>query len=309
MGVGARHLLARAFGATERGGARLKATRLNAWPIGRWLIDATLWPSDWLKCHQYYKAEFGRPPRVFRPRTFNEKLIHAKLLQRRKRHVQFADKLAARAVVEKKVGAEYLSTIHWTGTDLAQARGLELPDRFVVKANHGWNTVLLARDADRFDWAAAAETTAEWARDDHSMRAGEWQYRWIEPTLYIEEFLEAEGGEPPPDYKFFCFHGRVEFLSVDLDRFTSVTRVLHGRDFEVLPFGYGYPRHDQPSKRPACFEEMIEIAETLSRGEPFLRVDLYDVGRPVFGELTLHPGSGFDPFDPPEWDEKFGALI
>ena len=53
---------------------------------------------------------------------------------------------------------------------------------------------------------------------------------------------------------------------------------------------------------------MREIAERLAMEELFVRVDLYDVGRPVFGELTLHPGAGHAKFEPPELDEQLGAL-
>jgi hypothetical protein len=35
----------------------------------------------------------------------------------------------------------------------------------------------------------------------------------------------------------------------------------------------------------------------------------YDVGKPMFGELTLHPEAGFGICDPPEWDERLGALL
>ena len=49
---------------------------------------------------------------------------------------------------------------------------------------------------------------------------------------------------------------------------------------------------------------MIELAEILAEGEPFLRVDLYDMGRPVFGELTFHPESGLGQFTPSDWDER-----
>ena len=304
-----RDFLSGCIGGTEAFGEWMKHTRLAQVGPGRLLTDLMLWPSDYLKCHQYYKANFGYAPRIWRPRTYNEKLLHAKLFRRRRRHTLFADKLAVRKLVAERVGEGCLPRIWWRGSKLLEARGIDLPERFVVKANHGWEAVLLVDNRDAFDWAAATQRTDAWMRADHSLEAGEWQYRWIEPELYIEEHLGDTRGAPPPDYKFFCFHGRVEFLSVDLDRATAVTRVMHGRDFEILPFGFGYPRHETKTPRPDCFEEMIEVAEALSAGEPFVRVDLYDVGRPVFGELTLHPGSGFDPFDPPAMDEQFGALI
>ena len=45
--------------------------------------------------------------------------------------------------------------------------------------------------------------------------------------------------------------------------------------------------------RPAKFEAMREIAETLSLGLDYLRVDFLDVGeRFVLTELTVYPGNG-----------------
>jgi len=36
-------------------------------------------------------------------------------------------------------------------------------------------------------------------------------------------------------------------------------------------------------------------------------VDFYEVdGRPLFGEMTFYPGSGLEPFDPPELDLAMG---
>ncbi len=41
-----------------------------------------------------------------------------------------------------------------------------------------------------------------------------------------------------------------------------------------------------------------------------LRTDFYVVdGQIYFGEITFFHGSGFDPFDPPEYDRKFGDMI
>lgn len=54
---------------------------------------------------------------------------------------------------------------------------------------------------------------------------------------------------------------------------------------------------------------MIAVAERLSAKEVFLRVDLYDLGHPVFGELTLHPNAGLSPFDPPEWDHRIFRFL
>jgi hypothetical protein len=54
---------------------------------------------------------------------------------------------------------------------------------------------------------------------------------------------------------------------------------------------------------------MVEIAECLSTGERFLRVDLYDLGQPFFGEITLTPEAGLGQFEPKEWDKRLGDLL
>ena len=55
---------------------------------------------------------------------------------------------------------------------------------------------------------------------------------------------------------------------------------------------------------------MIQLAEELAESIPFVRVDFYESKDQIFfGELTLYPGSGFEEFNPPEWDEKMGSWL
>lgn len=303
-----RGVAARAVAASEAVGRRLARTPLRRSALGRHLVDLVLWPSDCSKVRWEFFKVFRRSPRLLAPRTFNEYLQASKLFRRRPSYVRFADKIAVREYVAARIGPQYLTRLYWTGTDLTAAAGLSLPPRFVVKANQGSGTNLIVTNAARFDWAEAARQAAGWLRHDHSVYFAEWQYRWVPPALLIEEFLEGPGGSVPLDYKFFCFRGRVQFVQVDFGRFGRHTRSLYDREFRLLPVGLHYPRHPDAADPPANFALMRRLAEQLSAGEPFLRVDLYDVGRPVFGELTLHPGAGLERFDPPEWDLAVGRL-
>lgn len=62
--------------------------------------------------------------------------------------------------------------------------------------------------------------------------------------------------------------------------------------------------------KPEKLDEMVRLAEVLTNGIPFVRVDFYYVeGKIYFGELTFYPGAGFEKFDPEEWDYKLGELI
>ena len=82
------------------------------------------------------------------------------------------------------------------------------------------------------------------------------------------------------------------------------------KDFNHLPFRNGHPNSVKPIKKPQNFEKMLEIGKKLSQGIPHVRVDLYDVnGKIYFGELTFFHWSGMVPFEPEEWDYKFGEWI
>ena len=55
---------------------------------------------------------------------------------------------------------------------------------------------------------------------------------------------------------------------------------------------------------------MKELAGKLSKGIAHVRVDFYEVnGNVFFGELTFAHWSGFTPFEPEEWDLKFGEWL
>lgn len=277
--------------------------------LGRWLIDALFWPRDLLNTLSTYCKHFGRYPRLTSPKTFNEKIQHHKLFVRSRRHVTFADKLAARDYVASRLGKEVLTDLYWTGTDLRSAPCDRLPQRFVLKANHASGTNLIVDDREDLDWSEAHRVSQEWLETDYWQRFSEWQYRWIRPRLFIEEYLEGEDGKPPLDYKFFCFHGTVKLVQIDVDRFGDHTRCFIDRRFNRLEFGVLHPRYDGPLSRPPNFNDMIEMAEILAGDEPLLRVDFYDVGHPIFGEMTLHPGAGIEKFDPPKYDRVVGDLM
>ena len=55
---------------------------------------------------------------------------------------------------------------------------------------------------------------------------------------------------------------------------------------------------------------MKRLATILSKDIPHLRVDFYEVNEKIyFGELTFSHWSGFMPFSPEEWDDRFGSWI
>ena len=114
------------------------------------------------------------------------------------------------------------------------------------------------------------------------------------------------------DYKFFCFNGKVQFFKIDFGRFVEHHANYYSPKGQLLPFGEKgmEPVPNHVEVMPDNLPEMILIAEQLSKGFKFLRVDLYNVkGKIYFGELTFYPASGMGAFVPEVWDWEFGGLI
>ncbi len=116
-----------------------------------------------------------------------------------------------------------------------------------------------------------------------------------------------------PDYKFFCFDGEVKALFVATDRQTPGVDVkfdFFDAEFNHLPFRQGHDHADVMPEKPQSFDEMKRLAAKLSRGIPQVRIDFYEnEGRPLFGEITFFHFAALKPFEPEEWDNKFGSWI
>ncbi|MDO5151634.1 MAG: ATP-grasp fold amidoligase family protein [Oscillospiraceae bacterium] len=115
------------------------------------------------------------------------------------------------------------------------------------------------------------------------------------------------------DYKFFCFNGYVDCVMICMDRNSGDTKYyFFDENWKLLrlntrgknaPPGFTLPK-------PKLMDEMFSIASTLSKGLPYVRVDLYQSGEQIyFGELTFFPASGFDANLLEEADKRFGDLI
>ena len=63
-------------------------------------------------------------------------------------------------------------------------------------------------------------------------------------------------------------------------------------------------------EKPKKIQDMIKIAEDLSKPFPFVRVDLYnDKGKIIFGELTFTPACCCNPCYSKEGNKELGKMI
>lgn len=114
------------------------------------------------------------------------------------------------------------------------------------------------------------------------------------------------------DYKFFCFNGKVHCFKVDFNRFTNHQANYYDSNGNLLNFGEKAcpPDYNHIEILPSNLKKMIMLAEKLSAGHVFMRVDFYNInGHIYFGELTFFPAGGIGLFTTNEADEYLGNLI
>jgi TupA-like ATPgrasp len=262
--------------------------------------DSLLQIREWRKAHGVY-------PRVIRPLTFNEKILHRNLFDRRTVLTEVADKASVRSYIEQRLDPQILPKLYYITSRPETIPFDELPNRFVVKPTHGSGWVHLVTDKSTLDRAALLETCSGWLKRSFYQETREIVYKHIKPRIIVEEFIDDGSGTAPKDYKLFVFGGIVELIQVDTGRLTAHRRGLYTPAWEKINVRYEYDEIIGEVPRPAHLAEMVSAAETLGHEWDFVRVDFYDTGDHLyFGELTLTPEGGMGRFYPTEFDYYLG---
>jgi hypothetical protein len=270
-----------------------------------------------LKCLlPQWVTEVGRPyggsrmllRSLIKPRTFNEKIQRVKFLNRDPRLPRREDKILVKALVKEKLGDEWVTPTLWHGEFLPPLKERTWPVPFVLKANNGCGWNVFVRSQADLNWPIIESAVAKWRRAAFGADMGEWLYGQIKPALLVEPFV-GENLKLPIDFKLWTFGGKVKVIEVVTDREDAHKATMFDAAWHRLPFRLGYESDPHEISRPLSLDRMIKAAEILTEDFPFVRVDFYEIGgQPKFGEMSFYPGSGFDSFDPPEWDAKIGEL-
>ena len=244
---------------------------------------------------RYYKA-FHRRINLKNPTLFYEKIFWLSLHTDTTMWSKLADKYEVREWVEKTYSKDILSKLLGVWDSPEEIDYEHLPKSFVLKTNNGCASNILVRDKDKLDIEKTNKQLRKWLKFPYGELTGQKHYTRIKPRIIAEEFLYQKGRENASltDYKFFCFDGEVRYCNLLTDRvFNTHTFRKNMYDMQWQAHSEVFIDHSRLNNepKPVCFDEMVKIASTLSKGFPFVRVDLYEINeKPIFGEMTFMPG-------------------
>ena len=267
------------------------------------------------KCRSFvlswYKNVTGKQLNLDEPETFNEKIQWLKLYNAIPIKTRLADKYLVRDWIKEKIGEQYLIPLLGVYERFEDINFDELPNKFVIKCNHGCGWNIIVDDKGKLDLDDAKKKIDEWLEKNFAFRSCELHYCNIPPRIVIEKYLDAISNSLY-DYRFFCFNGKVEQIWLDIYSGTPEhKRKIYDRNWQELNVTVHWPKIEEDVPKPSNLDKMIELSEKLSDGFALVRVDLYrmDDGTIYFGEMTFTSMSGTGPFQPPSEDKRLGDLL
>lgn len=262
-----------------------------------------------------YKAKMKKQLNLDDPQTMNEKLQYIKLHMRYDLLTKIVDKYEVREYIKERLGEEYLIPLLGVYDKAEDIDFDALPDKFVLKCNHNSGKgMCICKDKSKLDKQKAIENLNSGLAQDYYIVHREWPYKNVKRRIVCEKYMtNDDSSEEFTDYKFMCFNGYVDCVMVCMERNSGDTKFyFFDKDWNLkrinkrgkaAPEGFTIPK-------PSQMDKMFEIASELSKGFPFVRVDLYQsFDKIYFGELTFFPDSGYDPNILPETDQYFGKFI
>lgn len=257
-----------------------------------------------------YRIKTGRKLNLKNPKRYTEKIQWYKLNYRNPVMHQCVDKYTVRDYVKQKGLGHILNQLYGIYENIEEIDLNHLPNKFVLKANNGSHANIFCEDKSKLDMNKVKEKLNPYLKIRKKLSGGrEWAYKDIEPRIVCEKYLEKDENGDIVDYKFYCFNGKPEYLNIIKDRKgNNITWGMFNLNFELLPvYRKGQSKIEETINIPSNFSKMIEIAKILSEDFPHVRVDLYNIkGKIYFGELTFYPASGYEEFEPDEFDFKMG---
>lgn len=218
----------------------------------------------------------------------------------------FADKIIAKEIALQRAPECKVNKIIYIPNKPEDIDINKLPKDYVFKANHGSGWIIRVKDGknartgDMITNEMLIVQAKKWLSQIYS-HGKEKQYALIEPKVFFEEYLEDF-----QEMRFFCFHGEIRFIMVDVHSHDGTKSTTYDTEWNRIHVHWADPEGDNISK-PKMLDKIIKIIERLAKDMDFVRIDAYIKENDIyFGEFTFTPNAGNCKISPAEYDMIWG---
>jgi hypothetical protein len=258
-----------------------------------------------------YLLKNNLKPNLNDPKEFMEKILWLKLYHYTENYGKYVDKFEVRNYIEEKIGEKYLNELIGVYSSASEINFNELPNQFVIKGTHGSGYNIIVKDKNELNITRTKKQINKFLSQNYYHKFRESIYKNVKPRIIIEKYISEIDNDSLIDYKFHCFHGQPKYVFVQKNKSENISKCFYDLNWNrVLPEKFIPAFSNSNFTKPDNFEEMIQIAQKLSEGFIFLRVDLYSIGNKIiFGELTFFSNAGLVRSSIERFNKEFGELI
>ena len=244
----------------------------------------------YLKGREYIMKQQNKNFNISNVLTIQDKLNYLLVHESPENKSEIVDKILLRNYSTKIIGRDLCVPILKIYNNVDEINLSELPDKFVLKCNHGSGMNIVCKNKEKFNLEEAKNKLKKWMNINYGLASFEYQYINIKRKIFAEKYLTDD----IIDYKVNCFNGEPKLIrikrhvdGVNVNNFYDLNWTLTNIEFNYSDF-----KRDVSIKtnKPKNFEKMLDYARKLSNKFCFCRVDFYEVDNVLYlGEMTFSP--------------------
>ena len=260
------------------------------------------------KGREFIMRRKGNPFNETNSLTFKEKLNYLLIYESPEEKTNIVDKILLRNYSKKILGKDICTPILKIYNDIDEINLDDLPDKFVLKCNHGSGMNIFCKDKSKFNLVNAKHTLKTWMNINYGILRFEYQYMNIKKKVFAEKYLEEE----IINYKFSCFNGEPKIIRVKGHiNGTNIYNIYYTNwtitNFEIALSNYYLTTTFQ---KPKNLDKMIDYARLLASDFCYCRVDFYEINDKIYlGEITFTPFNSHINYKKKETEIYLGNLI
>lgn len=228
-------------------------------------------------------------------KTIQDKLNWLLIHENPEKKTNLVDKILLHDYSKKMLGKDICVPILKVYNTSGEIDLNELPEKFVLKCNHGCGMNILCSNKSKLDLIKARNKLDAWLNINYGLENFEYQYININRKIFAEEYLL----DNIIDYKIYCFNGEPKFIRVQksLPDHSAKINNFYNLDWTLNDIETGLNKHfirrpDVIFQRPKNLELMIQYSRKLSSEFAFVRIDFYDLNEKIYlGEMTFSPSN------------------
>lgn len=267
----------------------------------------------WFRC---YRSSFPWD----NPVTLNEKIVWLSGKTDTSLWTKYSDKYEVRKHIEDLGLGHILTKCYGVWDDFDDIDLSKLPDSFVLKCTHDCGSTIVVNDKNLMNMNYTRKFIQSHLKTILGYETCEPHYTKIKPRIMAEEVIKFDTSLSSSiiDYKFWVFNGKCDYCMLVYDREPEEKGGHYILDlYEVRPWKQTkglISKYDNRYNRimppPDNLDEMVRVAETIGKGFPEIRVDLYNVkGKIYFGEMTFTSQGGRMSYYTDEFQKITGEMI